>query len=70
MCDLCCFRQKVSRVSPEVVEIPTVETVVEINEQGDPDNGESTEDTNKDATPPQGRLPPLQPLKVRVVDIW
>jgi hypothetical protein len=44
------------------VDIPTVETVAEINEKED--TGESTKDDNKDATPHQGRLPPLQPLKV------
>ncbi|CAB4027349.1 sodium potassium calcium exchanger 4-like isoform X3, partial [Paramuricea clavata] len=54
--------KKISRVSPDVLDIPTVETVVEINEKED--TGESTKDDNKDTTPPQGRLPPLQPLKV------
>ena len=55
------FRQKISRVSPEVVDIPTVETVVEINVKKESD--EPSQDDTKDTTPPQGRLPPLQ-LKV------
>jgi hypothetical protein len=53
-----------SRVSPEVVDIPTVETVVEINEKKE--SQEPSQDDTKDITPPQGRLPPLQPLKVTV----
>ena len=53
-----------SRVSPEVVDIPTVETVVEINEKKE--SQEPSQDDTKDTTPPQGRLPPLQPLKVTV----
>ena len=56
------FRQKISRVSPEVVDIPTVETVVEINEKEQ--SHEPSKDDTKDTTPPQGRLPPLQPLTV------
>ncbi|XP_028400193.1 sodium/potassium/calcium exchanger 1-like isoform X2 [Dendronephthya gigantea] len=55
---------KVGRVSPEVVDIPTtVETVIEINEK-EQTNEPPEDNHNKDATPPQGRLPPLQPLKV------
>lgn len=38
-----------------------METVVEINEKGD--TGESGKNDISD-TPPQGRLPPLQPMKV------
>ena len=60
-----CFRKKISRVSPEVVDIPNVETVVEISGTKDTEvSGETSADDNKDAAPPQGRLPPLQPLKV------
>jgi hypothetical protein len=46
------------------VDIPTVETVVEIEKE---DSSEPSKDDNIDATPPQGRLPPLQPLKVVVL---
>lgn len=65
------FRKKISRVSPEVVDIPNVETVVEISETKETTNtAEPTAEDKKDATPPQGRLPPLQPLKVLQNNAW